>query len=374
VLKEAHQLTKGIIFGARHGLEGLIHGNVVNLGELAKSQLEQLRRTPGAALGSSRAKPSQSEMEGILCLLRKLDVRRLLFIGGNGTMRVAHMFSGFCNELGFDLSVIGIPKTIDNDINGTDRCPGYASAARYVAQSTRDLGMDVRSLPQPVSIFETMGRNVGWLAGASATGKRDEGDAPHLVYVPEVPFQVEKFLAELEDILTRQSWAIVVVSEGIRDIEGRPIYQTQEASQADALNRPLIGGVSRFLAEIVTRRLNVRCRDEKPGLIGRASILHASTQDLRDAEFIGSAALRASLAGHHDKMAALTPLESGGNSGCELVPLSSVTSSDRTIPKEWLCDGKIPVHRNFIEYVRPLIGDLLEYDSAVSDLKPYGSN
>ncbi len=373
VLKEARQRTKSVIFGARNGLEGLIRGNVINLNELAGSQLERLRKTPGAALGSSRVKPSQSEMERILCLLQKLEIRHVLFIGGNGTMRAAHMFSDFCNERDYPLSIIGLPKTIDNDINSTDRCPGYASAARYVAQSTRDLGMDVRSLPQPVSIFETMGRSVGWLAAASATGKRDEADAPHLVYLPEVPFRLETFLSDLENILRKQSWAIVVVSEGIRDSEGHPIYQTQEASQADALNRPLPGGVSRFLAEIATRKLNVRCRDEKPGLIGRASMLHVSTQDLLDAEFIGSAALRASLDGHHEKMAGLTPLENGCKPGCKLVPLSSVTSSDRSIPKEWLCEGRIPVNYKFVEYVRPLIGDLLEYDSAVSDLKLYGS-
>jgi 6-phosphofructokinase 1 len=372
VLKEAHNCANGKIFGARHGLEGLIRGNVVDLGELANTQLERLRRTPGAALGSSRAKPSQSEMERILCFLRKLDIHRVLFIGGNGTMRAAHMFSEFCNKLGYELSLIGVPKTIDNDITGTDRCPGYASAARYVAQSTRDLGMDLRSLPQPVSIFETMGRDVGWLAGASAAGKQDEEDAPHLVYVPEVPFEVEKFLSDLEGILRKQSWAVVVVSEGIRDGAGRPIYQVQEASQADALNRPLPGGVSRFLAETVTRKLNVRCRDEKPGLIGRASMLHASAQDLLDAEFIGSASVRAVVDGHHDEMAALTPLENG-NSKCQLVPLTSTISSDRTIPKEWLCEGNIPVHRKFTEYVLPLIGDLLEYDFAVSSLKPYGS-
>ena len=374
VLKEAYQYGKGKIFGARRGLEGLIQGNVVNLEALTKSQLERLRRSPGAALGSSRVKPSQADLEKIAHLLGKLDIHWLLFIGGNGTMRAAHMFSEFFTNKGnHDLRVIGVPKTIDNDISATNRCPGYASAARYVAQSARDLGMDLRSLPQPVSIFETMGRNVGWLAGASAAGKRTEQDAPHLVYLPEVPFEIEKFISALDRILEKQGWAVVVVSEGIRDRQGHPIYETEEASQADALRRPLPGGVAHFLAKAVTRDLKVRCRDEKPGLIGRASMLHVSAQDWIDAEMVGGAGFRALKAGRNDEMVALTPLDRPGTADCELVSLASVTTSDRPIPQEWLCQADIPVNRGFMEYVSPLIGDLLEYDSVVSDMELYGN-
>ncbi len=373
VLKEAYRHGKGKIFGARQGLEGLIHGKVVNLGGLTRSQLELLRRSPGAALGSSRVKPSQSDLERIVQFLRKLDIHWALFIGGNGTMRAAHMFSQFCKDAAWDLRVIGAPKTIDNDIQATNRCPGYASAARYVAQSARDLGTDVRSLPQPISIFETMGRSVGWLAGASAAGKRTEQEAPHLVYLPEVPFEIGKFISALDRVLRKQGWAVVVVSEGIRDKTGRPIYETEEASQADALKRPLPGGVARFLAKAVSRELKVRCRDEKPGLLGRASMLHLSAQDWIDAELVGSAAFRALEAGHHDEMVALTPLTRPGTADCELVSLGSVTTSDRAIPPEWLCEGDIPVNGGFLGYVSPLIGDLLEYDSVVSNMELYGS-
>ena len=370
-LREAYANRKQKVFGARRGMEGLSHGEVVDLSGLTSGQLERLARTPGAALGSSRAKPSTQQQIGILKLLKKLAISEILFIGGNGTMRAAHRLSRFSRDQGYELSLIGIPKTVDNDILGTDRCPGYASAARYVAQSTRDLGMDVRSLPQPVSIFETMGRSVGWLAAASAAGKRDRDDAPHLVYLPEIPFNVDEFLADLDRVLRRQEWAIVVICEGIRDRAGRAIYETEDASQADALKRPLQGGVSRFLSQIVTRELKIRCRDEKPGLIGRASMFHLATQDLQDADFVGAEGVRALRAGHRASMIALKPLQRGSKPSSDLVPLESIACADRTIPESWLCDDDVPVNSKFLEYVRPLIGDLLEYEFSVSDRELY---
>lgn len=370
-LREAYANGKQKIFGARHGMEGLIQGKVVDLSGLSSSQLGRLARTPGAALGSSRIKPSVQEQTSILNFLQKLTVSEVLFIGGNGTMRAAHCLSRFCHDQGYELSLVGIPKTVDNDIPGTDRCPGYASAARYVAQSTRDLGMDVRSLPQPVSIFETMGRSVGWLAAASAAAKRDRADAPHLIYLPEIPFDTDEFLADLDGVLRRQQWAIVVICEGIRNRAGRAVYETEAASQADALKRPLPGGVSRFLAQIVTRELKIRCRDEKPGLIGRASMIHVATQDLEDAEFVGAEGVRALRAGHRAIMIALKPLEKGSKPSSDLIGLESVACADRTIPQSWLCDDDVPVNSKFLEYVRPLIGDLLEYESCVSDRELY---
>lgn len=370
-LREAYANGKQRIFGARHGMEGLIQGKVVDLSGLTSSQLERLGRTPGAALGSSRIKPSAQEQAGILNFLEKLAISEVLFIGGNGTMRAAHCLSRFSRDQGYELSLIGIPKTVDNDIPQTDRCPGYASAARYVAQSTRDLGMDVRSLPQPVSIFETMGRSVGWLAAASAAAKRDRADAPHLVYLPEIPFDTDEFLADLDRVLRRQEWAIVVTCEGIRDRAGRAIYETEDASQADALKRPLPGGVSRFLAQIVSRELKIRCRNEKPGLIGRASMLHVATQDLQDADFVGAEGVRALRAGHRAMMIALQSLQRGSGPSSDLVPLESAACADRTIPQSWLCDDDMPVNSKFLEYVCPLIGDLLDYESSVTDRELY---
>jgi 6-phosphofructokinase 1 len=360
------------VFGARRGLQGLIHDDMADLGFLTTSQLEQIRRSPGAALGTSRANPTDAEMARILRYLEAREIHQALFIGGNGTMHAALRMSRFSKQEKYELQVIGIPKTVDNDIRGTDRCPGYASAARYVAQSTRDLGMDVRSLSQPVSILETMGRHVGWLAAASVAGKRNDREAPHLVYLPEVPFDTDHFIGELDAVLKRQDWAIVVVSEGIRDKAGKPVYENAEPSQADAFNRPLPGGVGGFLAETVTRRLKVRCRYEKPGLLGRASMLHVAEQDQIDAELVGRAAHAALGAGHEEQMIALMPLRQGECAETQLLPLEAVSGPDRGLPKEWIDGGNPPVNPLFLEYLRPMIGELLEYEDVFESLERNG--
>ncbi len=374
ILKEASQHRKiGRIFGAKSGVAGIARGEIISLYNLPYAELDQLRMTPGAALGSSRSKPSPTHLDLIVQHLRRLSVRHLLLIGGNGTMRGAEVIGQFCRDAGYDIQVMGIPKTVDNDIAVTDRCPGYASAARYVAQSTRDLGMDIHSLPQPVSIFETMGRDVGWLAAASAAAKLDVDDAPHLVYLPEQPFDTEEFLSDLDRIVARLGWAVVVVSEGLRNASGNLVYETLDPSQVDALKRPLPGGVGQFLAGIVANRLKIRCRTEKPGLLGRSSMLHVSLRDLEDAELVGRAGVRALLAGHSQEMVALRPLEAVGDTGYDLVPLSAVAGKDRPVPAAWLSSTATSVNGAFLEYIRPLIGDLLVYHSHFKpSLEPFG--
>jgi 6-phosphofructokinase 1 len=349
------------ILGAKSGIKGLLSGGDVDLTRLSATDLRLLRASPGAALGSSRAKSTDNDLKQLLEYLRRREVRDLLFLGGNGTMRGAEIVSRFCRESGYPVRVLGVPKTVDNDITITDRCPGYASAARYIAQSTRDLGMDVRSLPQPVSILETMGRCVGWLAAAAAAGKRDEQDAPHLVYLPERAFEMNEFLASLDRIVSQQGWAIVVVAEGIRDGNGRYVYQVSDPAQSDPLQRPITGGVAQYLAEAVARHLKIRCRSEKPGLLGRASMLHASSQDLKDAEVVGCAGVRGLLAGETEKMVSLLPLADQSGTEYQYVALDSVAEVEKPIPAEWICEGAIPVKEPFFQYLEPLIGDLVSY-------------
>lgn len=357
------------VYGARQGIRGLVQGGVADLDSLSAAELALLRVSPGAALGSSRAKPSEEELARLLDFLRQNQVRDLLFLGGNGTMRGAERVSRFCAERDFSVRVIGVPKTVDNDIAKTDRCPGYASAARYIAQAARDLGTDVRSLPQPVSILETMGRSVGWLAAAASAGKLDPQDAPHLVYLPERAFSMDAFLADLDRVVTAQGWAVVVMAEGIRDANGRYVYQAEDPTQNDPLQRPITGGVAQFVAESVARSLKIRCRSEKPGLLGRASMLHASEQDRKDADLVGRAAVRGLLAGETEKMISLRPVDETGaaqnENGYEFVPLEDVAEIERPIPAEWIGDGPVPVKDEFFQYLRPLMGELVPYSTAL---------
>ncbi|MHB1023401.1 MAG: diphosphate--fructose-6-phosphate 1-phosphotransferase [Acidobacteriaceae bacterium] len=360
------QTKAGSVFGARFGVKGLTQGDIVDLSRMTPEQLHVLRNSPGAALGSSRFKPTEEDLDRMVAHLRRLDVRHLIFMGGNGTMRGAEVVSAFCRAANFEVQIMGVPKTVDNDIAVTDRCPGYASAAHYIAQSTRDLGMDIRSLPQPVTIFETMGRSVGWLAAASTLAKVREEDAPHLVYLPETPFDRERFLTDLDRIVARQGWAVVVVSEGIRNRDGSLVYEMRDPSQLDPLKRPMTGGVGEFLAGMVAENLRIRCRSEKPGLLGRASMALVSTQDQQDAELVGRAGVRALLAGETDKMVALRPLEDAGELEYDLVPLSAAAGIDRAIPAEWLVDGPLAVANGFREYLHPLVGELYQYCPALS--------
>jgi 6-phosphofructokinase 1 len=349
----------GRVFGARYGMRGLVEGDIVELGEMTTSDLELLRNSPGAALGSSRYKPSEDDYDRMVENLRRRDIRSMIFMGGNGTMRGAALVSEHCCDAGFSMQVIGVPKTVDNDIAMTDRCPGFASAARYMAQTTRDLGMDIRSLPQPVTILEVIGRSIGWLAAATALAKDREADAPHLIFLPERPFHAEKFLAELDQIVTRYGWAIVVATEGIRNPDGSLVYELKDATHLDPLARPMTGGVGQFMANLVGEKLKMRCRTEKPGLIARAAMAHVSAQDQKDAELVGRAGVRALAAGETEKMVSLLPL--GTESGYELVPLSEVADAERPLPAEWILDAAIPVGDRFFNYVRPLVGELTPY-------------
>jgi ATP-dependent phosphofructokinase / diphosphate-dependent phosphofructokinase len=348
------------ILGARFGVSGMMKGDFIDLSVVPQREIELLRTTPGASLGSTRYRPLEPELRELGSLLRRHDIRSVLLIGGNGSLRGVAALAEALSDA--DVCVIGIPKTIDNDIQGTDRCPGYASAARYVAQSVRDLAIDVRTLPQPVSIFETMGRSVGWLAASSLLAKKDERDAPHLLYLPERSFEIDRFLGDVDRVARKNGWAIAVVAEGLQDARGNPIYETTEPSQHDSLDRPPPGGVSAHLAELVAQRLKIRCRWEKPGLCGRSSALHVSAVDRADAELVGRWAVRAAIERQTAHMVALSPLaESSDETRCELVPLP-LSAGERRFPEEWITDdGNIPVAPACVQYARRIVGELIDY-------------
>lgn len=366
ILEEGFRQPRiGKIFGALSGMKGLSGGDTIDLSPLTPQKLASLANSPGAALGSSRFKPNDEDLHACVQHLKELEIRHLIFMGGNGTMAGAQRFSDFCRSVGFGLQIIGVPKTIDNDIAATDRCPGFASAARFVAQSTLDLSMDIRSLPQPVSIFETLGRDVGWLAASAVLARRAPDDAPQLIYVPEIPFSVPAFLADLDTVVTRNGWAVVVVSEGIADLNGTPVFEQKLPSRQGNPNRPLIGGVAQYLSGVVAEHLGIRCRSEKPGLIGRSSMAQVSEQDRRDAALVGQEGVRALLAGATGQMVALRGLGHPSGEATYLVPLNEAGGPSRRIPSEWLMNDGSAVSKDFKKYLQPLVGDLSYYHSIV---------
>jgi 6-phosphofructokinase 1 len=372
VIDEARPSYRRVL-GARFGVEGLVKGDVVDLSAVPATEIARLKDAPGASLGSTRYKATAADLDRIIGVLRGHEVRSLIIIGGNGSLRGAEVIGDAVARDGYDCRVVGVPKTIDNDIPATDRCPGFGSAARYVAQAVRDLAMDVRGLPQPVSLYETMGRSVGWLAGASVLARQDENDAPHLVYLPERAFDVDRFLAEIDRAVAKHGWGVAVLCEGLNNPDGQPVYENRDATQTDALGRSLPGGVAAHLADVVTQRLKIRCRWEKPGLCGRASMLHVSEQDRRDAELVGRAAVRAALEGRHAHMISLRPLKVG-EGGYDVIPLAHAAGGERRVPAEWLGESaSAPVMPAFLDYVRPLAGKLIDYPRPLKDRLPAAS-
>lgn len=367
IIAEAQQQPSiSRIFGSRYGIRGLIDDRIVDLSDVTPAELDTLRHTPGAALGSSRHSPTDAELQRLADTLRVLNIDQLLFLGGNGTMRGAELISSFCASEGLDIQVVGVPKTVDNDIAATDRCPGYASAARYIATATRELGSDVRALPQPVTILETMGRGAGWVAAASSLARTDDASAPHLVYLPEIPFVVDEFISDLGGIIDRLGWAVVAVAEGIRYDDRSLVYETRDPAQSDPLKRPMTGGVAQHLATIVGQRLGIRCRSEKPGLLGRSSVTLSSAQDILDAGLVGRSAVQALSSGESNVMVALNPLACQA-APTRLVPLADVAGHEKTIPASWLRKGPVPVTREFFNYVGPLVGPIDDHTTELGE-------
>lgn len=358
VIREAmrHPQVEGI-YGARFGTQGLLEGDFLDLRREPAASIEALLHTPGSALGSSRRSIEPADYERILARLRAHDVRFFFFNGGNGSMLGAARLARLAVEHGYEMRVMGIPKTVDNDLVRTDHCPGYGSAARYLAICALELGRDNEALPFPVEILETIGRNAGWLAAATVLAARAPEDGPQLVYVPEIPFESERFLQDVEQVYRRLGRVVVAVAEGVKDARGEPFFYTSLESDRDGFGRPLTGNVSVELARLVGRELRLRVRNEKPGLCARASLAHASPVDREEARQCAEVAVRHALLGITGMMVTLERV-SGAPYRCEfgLAPLEEIGASERTLPREFINEAGNYPSDQFCEYARPLLG------------------
>jgi 6-phosphofructokinase 1 len=351
----------GTVYGAGYGLEGVLGENFLDLGAERAETLQALHTAPGAALGSSRKRLSEAEYHRVLEAFRDHDVRYFLYIGGNGSMAACHRLHALAEKEGADVHIVGVPKTVDNDIAGTDHCPGYGSACRYYAVSVSELGMDVESLPTPVSIFETMGRNAGWLAAATGLARRSEADAPHLVYVPEHSLSLDRFLDDVQRIYDEHGWVVAAVGEGVTGEKGEALSATPTAVPTDDFDRALPGGAAAALARRVGRELGLRARSEKPGLCGRASVAHVSEVDRREAYELGRAGVQRAVQGARGVMVALRREEDGSAYSCTLtdVPLGEVAGRERLLPARFMNEPGNMVSKAFCDYAAPLLGGML---------------
>lgn len=351
----------GQIIGASHGLEGILNDDLVDLSEFSKAAWNRIAKTPAAALGSTRHKLQSDEVEAVLSSLDRHGVRFMFTIGGNDSAETGLAISRAARHAGYDLQVMNVPKTIDNDLVLTDHSPGYGSAARFVALATIGAGQDAQSMGQasPITIIEVMGRDTGWLAASAALAKQRESDAPHLICVPEVPVEEDRFLNHIEDAYRKYGFAVAVIAENTRGANG-VLGGQSEPWFVDDFGHEYFDGPARYLAGLVSQRLKVRARYEKPGTIQRSFIPSVSQTDASEAERAGRAAVRHAVDGHTDEIVTLIR-EPGRVYICNtgLAPLDQVAGLVKTMPQEYLDPANDFVTPAFIEYALPLLGSRL---------------
>ncbi len=349
------------IYGMQNGIEGLLKEDIVDLRQQPSSLWQQLLYTPSAALGSCRYKLQDEDPARAVEILRRYNVRYVLYIGGNDSADTAHRIAQVAQQSGYDLQTISVPKTIDNDLPFTDHCPGYGSAARFIAQATIDSTMNTTSIPwhYPVKIIETMGRDAGWLAASSALGKRDDVDPPHIILTPEHVFVADSFLAQVEEVYRRIGYVIITVAETVRDAKGQALGSIGQVG-TDAFQHPLLSGAGQSLVDLITKQLKLRARFDKPGDLQRMSSTHISPIDRDEAYLVGQMGTKALLAGESDKMVTLVR-HNDPQYHCitGLVELSKVANQQFLMPLDYMNDTKTMVTQAFYDYALPLIGEQL---------------
>jgi 6-phosphofructokinase 1 len=343
------------VYGARFGIEGMMRGDFVNLTALAPSSLQAVADASSSALGTSRRAVSGDDLGRVLDICHRHGVRWIFYTGGNGSMETARQIHAAAQARGAPLAVIGVPKTIDNDLVETDHAPGYASAARFFASATRDLGADNRALPNVVQILEVLGRHAGWLTAATVLARVQDDDPPHLVYLPEQPLPLAKFLDDVQRVFDRLGRCLVTVCEGQRDDHGQPFGADVRMSSRG----PLATNLAHQLARLVTDRLGIKARGEKPGLVGRVSRDLRSEIDWQEARGCGVAAVQAAVDGESGVMITIDRAP-GSRYQCVMgrAPLERVAVVERCFPREWVAPSGHDVAPQFNAWASPLVGPL----------------
>ena len=364
VVEEAGRRGLGEVYGAVHGLDGVVHDRLLELGRSrTRGFWKSVSGTPGAVLGSGRRSLGDEDVPAVLKTLEKHRIGYVFTIGGNDSADTAQRLSRSSKEAGNEIAVVHVPKTIDNDLPGTDHTPGYGSAARFVALATMGVGRDAEAMgpASPVAVIEVMGRDAGWLAAASILGKREEMDAPHFICLPEVTLDEDRFLEHMDDAYRRWGFAVAVVAENAMTREG-PVAGQQEPFYVDDFGHAYYEGPGRYLAQLTGRSLGVRTRFEKPGTIQRSMMACVSRTDHREAERVGRDAVAYAMEGRTGCMVSLVRDE-GPSYRCETgtVPLEVVAGKVKPLPSHYLDSQAGMVTREFVTYAAPLAGRLPRY-------------
>ncbi|MDY2900530.1 MAG: 6-phosphofructokinase [Candidatus Borkfalkiaceae bacterium] len=343
---------------AHHGIKGVLDEDFFDISLEDKAELEALKHTPSSAFGSVRYKlknPAEddSDYRRILEVFKKYDVRYFFYNGGNDSMDTCDKISKYMQKSGYDMNVIGIPKTIDNDLCGTDHCPGYGSAAKYIANSIMEINRDASIYPSPlVVVVEIMGRNAGWLTAASKLASIN-GFGADLIYLPETPFSYEKFLSDVKAVADAKNYCVVAVSEGIRFENGK--YVGEDQSSTDVFGHSQLGGVCSILKAKV-KTLGLKCKAVELNILQRCAAHCASDTDIEESFTAGRQAVKKAVDGETDKMIAFRR-KPGETYEIDYVaePLSSAANAEKRIPAEWITADGTNLTDDFVAYALPLI-------------------
>ena len=356
---DSEAITK--VYGAEHGIKGVLNDRLFDMSAEDAGELENLLYTPSSALGSCRYKIADPDVDDtdfkrILEIFKKYDVRYFFYNGGNDSMDTCNKISKYMQRVGYECRVMGVPKTIDNDLFGTDHCPGFASAAKYIATSCMEVYHDARVYDTGmICVVEIMGRHAGWLTAAASLASA-MGAGPDLIYLPETDFEMDKFIAEVKKVYAETGNCMVAVSEAIHYADGSFVSEAQ-ASATDGFGHAQLGGLAGMLAEVIKKETGAKVRGIELSLLQRCGAHLASQTDIDESFMAGKAAVENAVAGLTDKMVGFERSYEGGAYVCrtKLFNLTDVANTEKKVPLEWINAQHNGVEQAFIDYALPLI-------------------
>ena len=367
VYRTAKDRGAGKVYGMLHGIQGLLQERYIDLSEYIKTDLdtELLKRTPAAFLGSCRYKlpeihEDRSVYDKIFEILDKLNIEAFIYIGGNDSMDTIKKLSDYAILTGQTQKFLGVPKTIDNDLALTDHTPGFGSAAKYIGASTKEVIRDALGLTYKknmITIMEIMGRNAGWLTGATALAKSEDCDGPDLIYLPEVPFDVEKFLAKVKDLLNKKASIVIAVSEGIKLADGRYVCELGSVGDyVDAFGHKQLQGTATYLANFLAAECGCKTRAVELSTLQRSASHMASRVDIDEAFMVGGAAVKAADEGDTGKMVVIDRVSDDPYMAATgIYDVHRIANEEKLVPREWMNKDATNVTKDFVDYIKPLI-------------------
>ncbi len=373
VFATAKELGAGKIYGMRNGIEGLLEERYIDMTEYIKNSMdvEILKRTPSSFLGSCRfklptAEKSPETYEKIIAVLRKLDIQHFFYIGGNDSMDTIKQLSEYAKAKNItDITFMGVPKTIDNDLAVTDHTPGYGSAAKYIASTMKEIIRD--ALVQPikiVNIIEIMGRNAGWLTAASALAKGDDCEGVDLIYLPETVFDINKFVAKVQEIQKTKKQIVVAVSEGVKTADGKYVCESASSNMlVDSFGHKQLSGTASALANVISNEIGCKTRAIEFSTIQRCASHIASLTDVDEAFIVGGIAVKAAFDGETGKVGIFQRLSNKPYlMGTSIYDVNAIANVEKTVPQEWIINDGTGVSQEALDYMRPLIqGEIYPY-------------